>query len=730
MTNGAGLFTPDMFVAQAEAGECGLACITMIARHHGDKSGLSALRRRFALSARGCSLKDLIAIADRMGFHTRALKSDVPSLSQLALPAILHWDLNHYVVLDRVQRGIAGTTYVVLDPAHGVRRLTPEAMAEHFTGIALELTPGAEFVPDRVRTRLHLSQLWSRVRGLVPAMGRILILSIIMQIVVLVLPFYMQLAVDTALPGSDFDLLNIIAIGFAGVVLLNAAAFWVRARLVLILSNGLALQTAVNLFRHTMFLPTAWFEKRHLGDVTSRFGSLQPITDLLSRGLVSALVDGVLAIATLCLMTIYSPLLTGLTAAVILSYAAVKLIFFKSMKYANSNLLTAQALESSAFIENVRGIAAIKTFCQEGNRQRLWQNKKADVVNGNIRLGRLTTGFDTTNNFIVGIENILFIYVAITMVLAGSVTLGMVFAFQAYKQNFIAAMTRLIDQLLNYRLLDVHLDRISDIALEQRESSESELASTALGRIELENVSFSYGLGQPPILSGVSLQIEPGKTTVLIGPSGAGKTTLFKILCGLLPPSSGRILIDGVPITEFGVRRYRERLGVVAQDDMLFSGSLAENIAFFDPDYDMKRIIGCCERAAIHDDITRMPMKYETGVGDMGSSLSGGQKQRVLLARALYREPDILLLDEGTAHLDIGTEQRVVEAIKQSGGTQLLVAHRPETIRAADIVYQIVNGRAMRMPAAAGADDPIAMPPDGRRLRLQPSTKPFHPAAT
>jgi ATP-binding cassette subfamily B protein RaxB len=273
----------------------------------------------------------------------------------------------------------------------------------------------------------------------------------------------------------------------------------------------------------------------------------------------------------------------------------------------------------------------------------------------------------------------------------------MVFAFQAYKQSFIGAMTRLIDQLLNYRLLDLHLDRISDIALEQRELEEGSAPLPEIGVIELRNVTFSYGFGQPPVLKDVSLRIEPRKTTVLVGPSGAGKTTLFKILCGLLQPTSGRMLIDGIPIHEFGARNYRMHLGAVSQEDVLFAGSLAENIAFFDPDYDMDRVIDCCRRAAIHDDIMRMSMKYETSVGDMGSNLSGGQKQRVLLARALYRNPAVLMLDEGTAHLDVTTERRVVEAIKQLGGTRVLVAHRPETIRMADIIYQIVDGQAVQV---------------------------------
>jgi ATP-binding cassette subfamily B protein RaxB len=510
--------------------------------------------------------------------------------------------------------------------------------------------------------------------------------------VILVTPFYTQLAIDTVLPGSDIDLLNIIVFGFSAILLLNALVTWLRSRLVLSLNSNLSLQTAANLFRHTIYLPTAWFEKRHLGDITTRFASLQPISDLLSRGLVSAVVDGALAITTLALMVMYSGTLAALTCSVVGIYAVLKAASFSSMKFANANVLTAQAAETSAFIENVRGVSAIKVFCQEASRQRIWQNKKTEVVNGTLKLGRLTSAFDATNGFVVGVENLIFIYVAIKMIINGELTLGMVFAFQAYKQNFVGCITRVIDQTINYRMLDVHLDRISDLALEEPERSDHIEGAMPWQSIELDNVSFSYGLDQPPVLKKVSMNLKAGKTTAIVGPSGSGKTTLFKILCGLLQPTSGRVLVDGRPIQEIGIRRYRAQLGVVSQEDVLFAGSVADNIAFFDPDYDIEQVRRCCVLAGIDDDIARMPMKYDTMVGDMGSSLSGGQRQRVLLARAIYKKPSFLMLDEGTAHLDIATEAHILHAIKQLHGGRLFVAHRPETIKSAEVIYELADG--------------------------------------
>jgi ATP-binding cassette subfamily B protein RaxB len=682
-------------VRQSVAGECGLACLAMVAGHFGLKVDLHTLRRRFPLSARGLSLKALIGIADQLKFHCRPLRAELPALDKLQLPAILHWDLSHYVVLEKVESGLKGTVFTVADPARGRVRLTAEEVSRHFTGVVVELAPAAQFARGNFVRHLKIQQLWTRITGASAALTRILSLSLVMQIATLALPFCMQIAIDSAYPNQDTALLTVLALGFSGVVLLNVASSWLRSRLVLSLSNTVSLQSAVNLFRHTIFLPVAWFERRHLGDVVSRFSSLQPISDLLSRGLVGAVVDGVLALTTLCLMMVYSPLLTFLAFVVVLIYVIVKLVYFHSMKSMNINLLTAQAQETSSFIENIRGIETIKAFCQEKNRQRIWQNRKSEYITASTRFGYLSSGFDAANYLLTGLESIAFTYIAIRMAIGGSITVGMIFAFQAFKQNFLGAVLRLVDQLINFVLLRVHLDRLGEIVFEtpetESEATEEDKALQAL-QIELRNVSFSYGAGLPAVFRNVNLTIRAGEVVAIVGPSGAGKTTLLKILSGLLQPTGGEMLVNGVPLAQFGVRRYRNLIGVMNQEDTLFSGSLAENISFFDPDYEMQHVITCAQLAAIHHDILAMNLKYDTPVGDMGSSLSGGQKQRLLLARALYKRPKALLLDEGTAHLDLQTEARVNQALRGLGMTRVIVAHRPDTIALAERTITVANG--------------------------------------
>lgn len=684
-------------VRQAETSECGLACLAMVAGHHGLTTDLPSLRRRFSLSLKGITLKALIGIAEQVGFNCRALRCEIGDLSQVQCPAILHWDLNHFVVLVGVRDGFKGRRFEIHDPARGHRLIGEAEFSHHFTGVALEVTKSEAFVPGTQASKLRISQLWSRLGGLGSSLRNVLALSVVLQLIALASPFYLQIAVDTAFPSFDTDLLAMLAIGFGGLAVINLLTTWLRSLVLVSLGNSLSYQIVVNLYRHMLRLPLPWFEKRHVGDIVSRFGSTQPISDLLAQGLIAAVLDGAMATLTLALMFIYSFKLGAIALVAWLLFAALKVGSFQMLRLRNISSITAAARESSSFIESVRGIAAIKAFGQEGNRQRLWQQLKADAVNAQIRLGRLTSGFDALAQFVLAAERVLFVYLAISMAMKGAFTVGMIFAFQAYKQQFLDAATRLVDFGVRYKLLDVHLGRIADIALSKPEiaaTPRSESLDPVRGAIELRNVHFRYGIGEPEVLRGINLKVEAGELIALVGPSGEGKTTLLKIMMGLLEPSFGQVLVDGKPLASLGLHQWRRSIGSVAQDDALYAGSLAENIAFFDPEIDMARVVEASREAAIHDTIESMPMRYDTLVGDMGSALSGGQKQRVLLARALYGDPVALFIDEGTAHLDMHSERQVVDALSRLPATRVVSAHRPGAIAQADRTFLIAGGQA------------------------------------
>lgn len=693
------------YIPQSEASECALACLAMVAGYHGYETDLIALRQRYGVSLKGATLKLVIQVAEEIGFNARPLRGEIDDLPHLALPAILHWNLNHFVVLTKISQGFRGRKYCIHDPARGTLALTREEVSRQFTGVALDLLKSESFKPKIDRTKLGITQLWSSMSGFWQTMQQVVLLSLVLQLVVLATPFFMQIAIDSVFPSFDRDLLLMLALGFGGLAVINFIASWLRSLVLVTLNNALSYQVGVNLFRHLIRLPLPWFEKRHVGDIISRFGSTQPITQLLSQGMIAALIDGLMALLTLTLMFVYSEILGGIAVAALALYISVRLLFLQALRLRNINVITTAARENSAFIESVRGVAAIKAFGQEGNRQRLWQKAKADAVNANIKLGRLSAGFDAVGQIIIAIERVIFIYVAITLALDAKLSLGMVFAFQAYKQQFLEAGMRLVEQVISFKIIQVHLTRIADIAMSKKEDEGKVFSSDPPDfsqGIELRNIHYRYGASDPEVLKGISFKVEPDTMVALVGPSGGGKTTLVKIMMGLFEPTYGEVLVGGRPITSFSKQAYRRAIGSIAQDDALYAGSLAENIAFFDAEIDMARVEEVAKLACVHDEINAMPLRYDSLVGDMGSVLSGGQKQRVLLARALYSRPQILFMDEGTAHLDPENEAKVLSALARLNITRVVIAHRAQSIRAASKVEIIVDGQTAPLQSSLG----------------------------
>lgn len=683
-------------IHQDEAAECGLACLAMIAGRYGHEVDLLALRARFGVSIKGMTLTTLLRIAEQLQLDARPLRCDPEHFEEIALPSILHWGFNHFVVLVRIKGRGDKRRFIINDPATGERNVTVAEMSAHFTGVVIEATPSLAFRRKRERSKLSLWQLWSRSPGLGGAIGRILLLSLLIEIFSIAAPFYLQIGLDSVIPSHDLDFLTALALGFGAIAILSQVTTFVRSWAIISLSNELGYRLVSNLFRHLVRLPIGWFQKRSVGDVLTRFNASQPITELLSNGLVQALVDGVMTIVTLVLMFVYSPLLTGVTIVGLLLYIVIRWSYFGVLRMRNVSVIQAQAREQAVLIETIRGITPIRLFGREQDRLRVWQARRASVVNASVEIARLQAIFSTTNATVIAIENILFVYLAIRLNLAGGFTVGMITAFGAYKQQFLSASLNVVGKIADYRMLDVQLGRIGDIALTPPEPAAS-LGNpiSTIERIELRDVHFAYGPGEPDVIAGVDLTIHLGETLAITGPSGGGKTTLLKLLLGLLQPTEGKILVNGKVLTQAGIASYRQRVGSVMQDDTLFAGSIAENIAFFDPQVDHKRIEEVAKLAFIHADIMAMPMTYETLVGDMGSALSGGQKQRILLARALYRRPEILVMDEATAHLDNYNESLVNNSIKSMGITCVIVAHRKSTIDYADRVFSINVDRSI-----------------------------------
>lgn len=680
----------------------------MIANYHGDDVDLGTLRRRFRPSIRGASLRSLIEMADQLGLLARPVTLPLQRLKELQLPAILHWNMNHYVVLEAVQAGKA----IICDPEGSSRAMSMDEVSNHFTGVAVELKATAGFRPREERQRLHLSQLWQRIRGLKRAVVQTIVLSIVLECIVLVSPYYLQTAIDRVLPSRDISLLTILAVGFALLAIVNSGATLLRSFVLLSAGAEVAYGIVLNVARHLLRLPIDWFEKRQLGDILSRFQSVGPIRTLMTDSAVASIVDGAFAVATLLVMLLYSIPLTVLALFALCLYGCVRWLSFALQRSVQEEALVSMGREQSVMVETLRGITTLRLFGSESSRLSVWQSRYVESLNASIGLDRIRIWQNTSSVLIFGLESVVSIWFAIHAVVGAQLSVGMVFAFMAYKVQLVQKVMTLVDQAILLRMAGLHLDRISDIALAEEDVSfrikAPNEAYTLEGKLEAKDVVFRYGPNDPLVLSGVNLSVGPGDYVAITGPSGGGKSTLIKLLLGLVEPTEGEILADGMPLGKFGYGNFHAQVSAVLQEDCLFAGSLADNVALFDENPDFDRIISASQAAGIYEDVRSMPCGFETRVGDMGSALSGGQKQRILLARALYRKPRLLIMDEGTSHLDIELEESVNAAISDLGITRVVVAHRLETTRHADRIYMLRGGRLADVTASwkRGGVDP------------------------
>jgi ATP-binding cassette subfamily B protein RaxB len=677
-------------ILQAEAAECGLACLAMIAAWHGYETDIGSLRRRVPISLKGTTLRQLVDVAGLLHLSSRPLRLELAELADLRVPCILHWDFNHFVVLVKVSRG----ELTIIDPAVGERMVALGAASAHFTGVALELEPTPSFRAANERTRLSLARLFATVQGLRLTAVHVITLALALETVLLTSPFFLQWVVDGAIVSADRDLLLLLALGFAVLLLVQLAISSARSWIILFASTELSLHLNAGAFAHLLHLPVAWFERRHVGDIVSRFGSLATVQRTVTTSFIESLMDGVMAVATLALMLFYSLALAMVAVASVSLYALLRWTAFRPFRTATEEQIVLAARASSIFMESVRAVTAIKLFNHEDARQARWMNATVDAANRGIATERLLIVYKAAQTLLQGAEHLLIVYLGATAVIDGAFSVGMLLAFLAYKTTFSGRVTALVDKWIQLKMLDLHRDRLADILLEPREPGDlrSRPTQSTAATLEAVGVSFRYGEDEPWVLRNLNLSIRPGECVAITGGSGCGKSTLLKLLMGLLPPTEGEIRLRGIPIARLGTSQYRRSVGAVMQDDQLLAGSILENITFFEPQSDRTRVEACARIAAIHDEIVAMPMGYETLVGDMGSSLSGGQKQRILLARALYKRPELLFLDEATSHLDVHRESLINESIRTLRTTRVLVAHRPHTIAAAERVLVLEGG--------------------------------------
>ncbi|MDP1602225.1 MAG: peptidase domain-containing ABC transporter [Legionella sp.] len=677
-------------ILQDEMAECGHACIAMISNSLGHDIDLYTIRKIDKPSNRGVTLLAISRLFEKLGFQTRALRVPINEISHIKCPAILHWNMNHFVVLKQVKKN-----YIVIhDPAVGLRKCSMEEVSKSFTGIVLEVEKASDFEEIKSNKALTLFDLVKSITGVNKFIILLILLSLSIEVLSLLSPLFMQFVTDDVIGASDSNNLYIIASGFILVVLLQCFIEYIRGNMVIYVSTNLTEQFSSNVVKHILKLPLEFFEKRHKGDIQSKFQSIDQIQKKISTDFINTVLDGLMIIINLAVMLVYSQLLSFLVVVALSLFWALRYSSYHFLKKQTESSIYQHARATSVFLETLQGIIPIKAFLKERVRFNTWRNSYINALNADIKVARVNVLYTMANQLLFHIEHIVVVCIGASLVLANKFSIGMLIAFLSYRLLLVNKASSFIHNIFDYKLISIQLNRLSDILFQQPEIMASGYGNgdAMKGNLSLQNICFKYNSNDAYILNNINLEIRAGEKVAIVGPSGCGKSTFLKVVMGLLNKSHGEIFIDGIRLEDFGLKNYRELTASVMQEDSLLSGSIIDNITFFDEEINMERLYRVAVLTCIHDSISKLPMGYETLVGDMGSTLSGGQKQRILLARALYKEPKILFLDEATSHLDMANEKSINEALRTLQITQIIIAHREETIRMSD---RVINFEAL-----------------------------------
>ena len=682
------LFRKVPVTLQTETAECGLACLSMILGYYKGDSDLFTLRCQYGVSSRGVNLQNLIDISKALGFMTRPLSLELDEIKQLKLPCILHWEFNHFVVLTKV----TDKYFIIHDPAFGKKKLTKEQFSNSFTGVALELWTEVKFEKKKSENKISFYETLKHISGIKGALIKIFSLSALIELIGLLMPIGTQLVMDHVILAKDQSLLLIICIGLFFFTFFNSAVSMFRAWISLKMSYYINFQWAASFFSHLLRLPLEFFEKRQVGDISSRFSSLSTIQKTLTSSIVSTIMDTIMTFCLIVMMILYGGWLFWVALGFSILYLLLRIVTYWTYRQISEEQIIKVAKAQSHFMETLYGIATLKSLGITQKREEQWMSLNADSFNTGIKITKLDMLFGGIHTFISTLEQISILWIGASLVIDNTMTLGMFVAFSSYRGSFSSRVGNLINIFFSLKILSLHRERIADIALnevEEEKSLHSTLKNINGGKFSIEDLSYQYDQFSKKIFSSLNLDIQSGESVAIVAPSGFGKTTLLKLMAGFLKPTSGKIYFNQMDINQIGLNSYRKYIACVLQDDKFFSGSILENIVSFESEYDLEFAIECAKIANIHDEIMEMPMNYETLLGELGNSLSGGQRQRLFIARALYKKPRVLFMDEATSHLDENNEKLINEAISKLNMTRIIIAHRKSTIMSADRVIDL-----------------------------------------
>jgi ATP-binding cassette subfamily B protein len=678
------------FRAPVERTDCGPACLAMVLEYFGKWVPLDEVRAVTSAGRDGSDGATIIAAAHWYGLEARGVQADLGDLASLGTGSLLFWKLSHFVVLERVRRrGI-----VILDPAVGRRTVRWDEVDRCYSGVAILLDPGEgfEYVGER---RNGLGRYFRVVLEQRATLGKVLTTSLLIRVLALALPLLMAVLIDRVVPTGSHDLLVVLAACLATMVSFSFLSAWLRSRLLVALRTRVDLATTVGFLRHLVALPYTFHLRRSSGDMMMRLRSNAMVRELLTTAALSAVFDGMFAFFYLLLLFWLAPQV-GL---IVVSLGAIQVVVFVLARRATQRLATealaAEARSQGYTFQLIAGIETLKAAGAEGRAVDRFSRLFSSELATSMARGRLTALVESVNGALSLGSPLVVLIVAGHGVLKGSFSLGTALAVNAVAGGFLGPLGALMATSLSFPVIMSYLERLDDVFDTPREQEGKDVRSAPrlTGEITLENVSFQYAPLASRVVEDVSVRVSPGQTVALVGRSGSGKTTLAGLLLGLYEPTEGRVRYDGLDLTGLEAQSVRTQLGVVTQSPYLFSTSIRDNVTFGNVGIPLSVVRGAARQACIADDVEKMPMAYDTILGDGGASLSGGQRQRVALARALAGNPRILLLDEATSHLDMLTEAAVFEQLAGLDCTKIIVAHRLSTIANADLILVLDGGR-------------------------------------
>ena len=683
------------FLKQHDQSDCGAACLGMICKYYKMPIGLNRLRDMSNVSRYGTSMAALAEAAETIGFVTRGVRTGYEALMRTELPAILHWEGNHFVVLYQINK----KEVKIADPGVGIRKLSRAEFEKGWTNRAL-LLEYTDQVAENEPSQSSFKRFFPLIRPYTGILIEVLLASLVLSLFGLASPIFMQTIVDQVLVHHDEDLLNLMLVGMVVIALFQMGTSTLRVYLIGYVSARLSIAMLSRFYRHLLSLSMRFFALRRTGDLTTRFRENATIQRLLTGATVSAVLDFIMLFVYLALMFYYNAELTLVMLIFVPLSVGLTLIYTPILKSFSQRAFLARAEQSSVLIDSLHGIDVVKSEAVERATRWQWEGKFTKEIQIGFQRLKMQMLFGGIGSVINLLSSTVILWYGASLVIAGDLSVGQLMAFNALIGNVMGPIMGLIGIWPQVQEARIALDRLNDVYDTQMEDARQQGQGLVLkhleGRVVFDAVFFRYGVGsdEPYVLNNIDLILEPGQKVAVVGRSGAGKTTLVKLLPRLFDPSEGRVTLDGMDVRDLDPHWLRRQVGMVMQEPFLFSGTIAENIAIGQTDADMDRLLEVSRLSCVHDFVSDMPLGYETKVGEQGVGLSGGQRQRIAIARALYHDPKILIFDEATNALDTDSEQAIQANLDMflDDRTALIIAHRLSTVRDADAIVVLDKG--------------------------------------